>query len=125
MLILIGAVPERLVHGDQSRSLLPSSLALPGPAVGFSTATLIQGREEVCKLKQFITGFALEESTKRTLKSQIRAYELFCRYYDIPAFSVLPHVFHAYIAFLGKSLRSYLSLKNDLSSLQNPIKNLN
>ena len=43
MLILIGAVPERLVHGDQSRPLLPSSLALPGPAVGFSTATLIQG----------------------------------------------------------------------------------
>ena len=43
MLILIGAVPERLVHGDQSRPLLPSSLAPPGPAVGFSTATLIQG----------------------------------------------------------------------------------
>ena len=43
MLILIGAVPERLVHGDQSRPLLPSSLAPPGPAVGFSAATLIQG----------------------------------------------------------------------------------
>ena len=43
MLILIGAVPERLVHGDQSRPLLPSSLAPPGPAVGLSTATLIQG----------------------------------------------------------------------------------
>ena len=42
MLILIGAVPERLVHGDQSRLLVPSSLAPPGPAVGFSTATLIQ-----------------------------------------------------------------------------------
>ena len=44
MLILIGAVPERLVHSDQSRPLLPSSLAPPGPAIGFSTATLIQGR---------------------------------------------------------------------------------
>ena len=43
MLILIGAVPERLVHGDQSGPFLPSSLAPPGPAVGFSTATLIQG----------------------------------------------------------------------------------
>ena len=40
---MIGAVPERLVHGDQSRPLLPSSLAPPGLAVGFSAATLIQG----------------------------------------------------------------------------------
>ena len=45
MLILIGAVPERLVHGDQSRPLVLSSLAPPGLAVGFSTATLIQGRD--------------------------------------------------------------------------------
>ena len=43
MLILIGAVPERLVHGHQSRLLFPTSLAPPGPAIGFSTATLIQG----------------------------------------------------------------------------------
>ena len=43
MLILIGAVPERLVHSDQSRPLFPTSLAPPGPTIGFSTATLIQG----------------------------------------------------------------------------------
>ena len=43
MLILIGAVPERLVHGHQSRLLFPTSLAPPGPAIGFSAATLIQG----------------------------------------------------------------------------------
>ena len=42
MLILIGVVPERLVHGHQSRLLFPTSLAPPGPAIGFSTATLIQ-----------------------------------------------------------------------------------
>ena len=54
MLILIGAVPERLVHGDQSRPLLPSSLAPPGPAVGFSTATLIQGSVGAPLLKDVI-----------------------------------------------------------------------
>ena len=31
---------------------------------------------------------------------------------------MLPNVFHAYIAFLGKSLGSYLSLKNYLSALK-------
>ena len=31
---------------------------------------------------------------------------------------MLPDVFHAYIAFLGKSLGSYLSLKNYLSALK-------
>ena len=34
MLILIGAVPERLVHGDQSRPFFPSSSA-HSPAAEF------------------------------------------------------------------------------------------
>ena len=58
MLILIGAVPERLVHGDQSRPLFPTSLAPPGPAIGFSTATLIQGNPSLtCTLNNRTVNF--------------------------------------------------------------------
>ena len=56
MLILIGAVPERLVHGDQSGPLLPSSLAPPGPTVSFSTATLIQGTAEGTAVSMLMEG---------------------------------------------------------------------
>ena len=54
MLILIGAVPERLVHGHQSRLHFPTSLAPPGPAIGFSTATLIQGIFKLSKTENRI-----------------------------------------------------------------------
>ena len=54
MLILIGAVPERLLHGDQSRPFLPSSLAPPGPAIGFSTMTLIQGSSTKEKAERWL-----------------------------------------------------------------------
>ena len=61
MLILIGALPERLVHGHQSRLLFPTSLAPPGPAIGFSTATLIQGR---IRLNQLLKNVRVNGNTK-------------------------------------------------------------
>ena len=88
MLILIGAVPERLVHGDQSRPLLPSSLAPPGPAVGLSTATLIQGtfksdnslKVSCLKFKSFFTEVWIPETKchETTLKM------LKCLYNNLP-----------------------------------------
>ena len=41
-----------------------------------------------------------------------------CSYYKIHPFPVRKHIFHAYIAFLGRSLGSYASVNNYLAALK-------
>ena len=73
---------------------------------------------ELSAFGEFIRGQALEESTKANIRSQLRAYLLFCKFYDLTPFPVGPLVFKAYIAFLCKSLKSYTTVFNYLNALR-------
>ena len=56
--------------------------------------------------------FAFQESTKRNMRSQLRAYLSFCAHYQFSPFPVSKNVFLAYLVFLSHSLASYQSLLN-------------
>ena len=73
---------------------------------------------ELSAFGEFIRGQALEELTKANIRSQLRAYLLFCKLYDLTPFPVGPLVFKAYIAFLCKSLKSYTTVFNYLNALK-------
>lgn len=54
----------------------------------------------------------------RTRRTQLRAYFLFCKAYDLPAFPVTEQVYWLYLAFLVGSFSSYNSVNNYLSCLK-------
>lgn len=54
----------------------------------------------------------------RTHKTQLRAYFLFWKAYDLPAFPVTEQVYWLYLAFLVGSFSSYNSVNNYLSCLK-------
>ena len=60
---------------------------------------------------------AYTENSRKTMRSQLRAYLLFCEYFKIRPFPVTSDKCRLYIAFLTKSLTSYISLCNYLSVL--------
>ena len=67
---------------------------------------------------EYIRSKALEESTKASIRSQLRSYVLFCQAYDIKPFPVTPVVYQAYIIFLCRSLKSSTSVTNYLNALR-------
>lgn len=54
----------------------------------------------------------------RTRRTQLRAYFLFCKTYDLPAFPVTEQVYWLYLAFLVGYFSSYNSVNNYLSCLK-------
>ena len=60
---------------------------------------------------------AYAENSRKTMRSQLKAYMLFCEHFNIRPFPVTSDKCQLYIVFLTKSLTSYGSLCNYLSVL--------
>ena len=88
------------------------------PCFSCSMFFLFTGKwSELSAVGEFIRGQVLEESTKVNIRSQLRAYLLSCKFFDLTLFPVGPLSFKAYIVFLCKSLKSYTTMFNYLNVL--------
>ena len=68
--------------------------------------------------------FAFQDSTKRTMRTYLRAFHLFCTHFNFPFYPVTKATYLAYLAFLSQSLKSFTSVKNYLSILSHINKSL-
>ena len=57
---------------------------------------------------------AFRDSTKRSMKTYLHSYLMFCQYYDFKPFPVSKSVYLFYLVFLSRSLSSYRSVINYL-----------
>lgn len=63
-------------------------------------------------------GAAFRPGTYQNLKSQLKAYSLFCAYYRYKLFPCSSHKLCEYVCFISRSLTSFASVKNYLSGLK-------
>lgn len=67
--------------------------------------------------------FAFQDSTKKTVCINLRAFHLFCTHFSLPFYPVTKETYMAYLAFLSRSL-SFTSVRNYLSILSQINKSL-
>ena len=79
---------------------------------------LSEARDQLTRYRAQLKPFALQDSTKKTLMSQFKAYHLFCQFYQFQPLPVTKTTYLNYIAFLSHSLKSYNSIMNYLSVLK-------
>ena len=65
-----------------------------------------------------LRSLAFQESTKKTLRSYLRSYLLFCDHFSFRPFPVTKAIYLSYLAFLSRSLKSYSSVLNYLSIIR-------
>ena len=95
-----------------------------GPMYPSSVLCFVESAAPLLDYACKIHSFAFQESTKRSMRTQLNAYLLFCDHFAVVPFPVSKQSFLAYLAFLSKSLSCYRSLLNYINILKHSNRSL-
>ena len=92
--------------------VLPSTGSTMAYFIVFVLFFVLDEQASLAAFAKEVQNFSLQDSSKRTMRSLLRAYLLFCEHFSIEPYPVSKRCYILYLAFLGKSLRSFASLSN-------------